>query len=68
MDDDYSTDLLLASLLSDNIDDDNCGTVHTNTQQVSTNQSLKTCNDGSAQQATIAKPTSDNKKAPLLIV
>lgn len=63
MDDDYSTDLLLASLLSDNIDD-NCGTVHTNTQQVSTNQSLKTCNDGSAQQATIAKPTSDNKKAP----
>lgn len=58
MDDDYSTDLLLASLLNDNVDDD-CGTVHTNTQ-VSTNQSLKIPSCESTQQ-TISKPTSDGK-------
>ena len=56
MDDDYSTDLLLASLLSDNNDED----CNTNTQQVSNIQSLKT-SCGSVQQTATAKPASDDK-------
>ena len=62
MDDDYSTDLLLASLLNDNIDDDD--TVHSSSSpQATTNhdQLLKTpSGGGSAQQNTIANPTSDH--------
>lgn len=56
MDDDYSTDLLLASLLNDNIDDSD--TVHSS-PQVSANQLLKTPS-GSTQQNSITNPTSDD--------
>ena len=59
MDDDYSTDLLLASLLSDNIDDSS-DTVHSSPQS-STNQLPKTPSGGSTQQNAIAKPTSDSQ-------
>ena len=63
MDDDYSTDLLLASLLNDNIDDE-CDTVHTNTHQVSIDQSVKTPSHDSSQKSTMVEPTSDSKAPP----
>jgi len=59
MDDDYSTELLLASLLNDNIDDDDSNTVHTNTQQVPTNH--KTHTSSTLQETTIGQPVSDSK-------
>ena len=63
MDDDYSTDLLLASLLSDNVDDE-CDTVHTNTHQVSIDHPVKTPSHGSTQINTTAEPTLDSKAPP----
>ena len=60
MDDDYSTDLLLASLLSDNIDDE-CDTVHTNTHQVSIDLPVKTPSHGSTQINATAESTLDSK-------
>ena len=56
MDDDYSTDLLLASLLNDNIDDSD--TVH-GSPQASANQLLKTPS-GSTQQNSVTNTTSDD--------
>ena len=62
MDDDYSTDLLLASLLSDNVDDD-CDNVHTSTQV--SNQSLNIQSHGSTvQQSNLAKSVSGGKAPP----
>ena len=58
MDDDYSTDLLLASLLNDNVVDDD-DTIHASPQQVSTDQLLP--NSESIQQTTVANPTPDSK-------
>ena len=56
MDDDYSTDLLLASLLNDNVDDD---TIHASPQQVSTDQLLPSSEP--IQQTSVAYPTPDSK-------
>ena len=56
MDDDYSTDLLLASLLNDNIDDSD--TVHSS-PQVSASQ-LSKSPSGSTQQNSITNPISDD--------
>ena len=60
MDDDYSTDLLLASLLSDNIDDE-CDTVHTNPHQVSIDLPVKTPSHGSTQINATAESILDSK-------